>query len=253
MKYLFFLMLFIFIHSCTNNQKNKVLGFEMENTIMYGSQVTLKDLPIERNCIVTVKMPQTKEIKNFRIIGLPGDKVEIFEGEYYINDRVYNKPKTSKKIYTIYLKDPSKFKLLNMYKSDPYSQNYSMYSLSEDEYEDVKKLNFVDSIYILPVDRNEIQKGIITTPNFKYNNIYYFGPLKIPFRNTIINEEIIKIIPMYFSEDDLGKKLEDDFYFCIGDNFPEAKDSRYHGLISQKSILGVVNDFTSVKSINVAH
>jgi type IV secretory pathway protease TraF len=71
--------------------------------------------------------------------------------------------------------------------------------------------------------------------------------------STIIDDEMIKIMPMYFSEDDLGKKLEDDFYFCIGDNFPEAKDSRYHGLISQKSILGVVNDFTSVKSINAAN
>ena len=69
--------------------------------------------------------------------------------------------------------------------------------------------------------------------------------------NSVINREIIDIIPMYFSEKDNGKKILENFYFCIGDNFPESKDSRYDGLISQKNILGVVKNFTLIKSVDI--
>ena len=119
-----------------------------------------------------------------------------------------------------------------MYKSSPHSKNYSMYSLSQDEYADIERMNFVDSIFTLPVDSNQNQVGVITSPKFKYRNIYFLGPLKVPLVNSVINREIIDIIPMYFSEKDNGKKILENFYFCIGDNFPESKDSRYDGLIS---------------------
>ena len=73
--------------SCKRDIKMTVKNFDMENTIMFGSKVESKNLPIERNCIVTIEHPLTKEIRNLRIIGLFGDKVEINNGEYYINDR----------------------------------------------------------------------------------------------------------------------------------------------------------------------
>ena len=99
----------------------------------------------------------------------------INNGEYYINDKRFNKPSTSKIVYTIYLKDASKFRLLNMYRSSPHSKNYSMFSLSKNEYNYIKKMGLADSIFTLPVDSNQIQVGVIASANFKYRNIYFYA------------------------------------------------------------------------------
>ncbi len=51
-----------------------------------------------------------------------------------INKKLFQQNKLSKKIYTVYLEDPSLFTKLEKFKFSPYSANYSMFSLSDYEY-----------------------------------------------------------------------------------------------------------------------
>jgi hypothetical protein len=128
-----------------------------------------------------------------------------------------------------------------------------MFSLSKDEYNEILRMKIVDSIYTLPVDSNQVQLGVLKNKFSKHSNSYYFGPVLIPTKNHIIDDEILSITPQFLAPSDLGKKISDKYYFCIGDNFPEAKDSRFIGLIPKSSIIGVVDKIQNVKSINVTN
>lgn len=216
----------------------------MENTIIKGAEVRIKKKAlIKRNYIAAFRMPNSDEIKLSRVIGLPGDEIEIINGEIYVNGDLLQRPLLSRKIYTIYLSNPVYFNKLTKFQSRPYSNNYSMFSLSKLDYQEILAMNFVDSVYILGIDSNYVEQGIIKNTLFKYSNNFYFGPLKIPVKGTIIDDNILKVVPFFLSKSDQGEKIMQDYFFCIGDNFPESKDSRFIGLIPRTSILGIVDSF----------
>lgn len=250
MKY-FFSFLSILLFSCEAKEIIKCNQVDMENTIILGADITIdKKTEANRNSIIAFK--NSNKVTILRILALPGDEVEINNGEIFVNKKLHPKPKSGKKIYTIYLRNPSLFEHLTKFKFSPYSTNYSMFSLSDAEYDEIIRMNIVDSIYTLPVDSNQIQSGIVKNKFFKYSNSYFFGPLKIPKINTIIDDNIVSIIPQYLSQDDIGKKIDEDYFFCIGDNFPEAKDSRFIGLVPRSSIIGVVDGIQKVNPINIS-
>ena len=72
----------------------------------------------------------------------------------------------------------------------------------------------------------------------------------IPATNTIIDENILSIIPTYLSSEQKGNKILEDYFFCIGDNYPEANDSRFIGLIPTSSIIGVVTEIQKISAIS---
>ena len=222
----------------------------MQNTIMSGATVTLNDnTPIQRNSMVAISK-KTGDIQILRVIGFPGDEIEINNGNLFINKKLLPKAPLGKKVYTIYLKNPSLFEKLKKYDFSTYSNNYTMFSLANDEYNDILKLHIADSIYEMRVDSNQIQAGIIKNSKCKYSNSYFLGPIQIPTLNTIIDNEMIALIPD-LSEKDIGKRIGQEFFFCIGDNFPVAKDSRFIGLIAKKNIIGIVQHVENVKSLSV--
>ncbi len=227
--------------SCGNSDTIQYNSSEMANSIENGSKLQIgKGLEIKKNSIVAFNSPSSKGIRILRVIGLFGDRVEINNGNILVNGLPFKMPSTSKKIYTIFLRNSSDFQRLNNYEFSVYSANYSMFSLSTKEYEDISKMNFVDSIYLLPVDSNQADQGILNVNNIKVSNRYFFGPITIPKIGDVIDENLIKIIPEYLSSSELGNLINDDYYFCLGDNFPEAKDSRFIGLIPKKSVRGVI-------------
>ena len=253
MKNFYYCSIFIIL-SCTHQKTIKYNLFDMENTIAAGSKLELNDnVVIKHNSIIAFRVKNSTEVTVLRVVGCPGDTVEISNGQIYVNNKLMEKPLSSKKIYTVYLKNPSGFKKLEHYKFSVYSANYSMFSLSKDEYNEILRMKIVDSIYTLPVDSNQVQVGVLKNKFSKYSNSYYFGPVLIPTKDHIIDDEILSITPQYLSPSDLGKKISDKYYFCIGDNFPEAKDSRFIGLIPESSIIGVVDKIQNVKSINVTN
>jgi len=114
--------------------------------------------------------------------------------------------------------------------------------MSDKEYRKIISSKIVDSIYSIPANAEEIQKGVITTSISKYSNRYYFGPIKIPTKKSIIDNDILLLISHISPKLDLGQIVNDDYYFCIGDNFPEAQDSRFIGLIPKGDVIGLVSN-----------
>lgn len=231
-----------FLISCKSHQKINYRNVDMENTIPFGSEVSIsRATKIDQNKLVAFKMPNSTEVKILRVLGMPGDEIEIVKGEIYINRNIYYKPILSKQIYTVYLKNTNLFGYLKKYKSRPYSDHYSMFSLSENEYREIQGMKIVDSIYLLGADSNYVQKGVIKNKYSKYVNNFYFGPITVPYLNTLIDEDILSIIPVFLSNSKKGNKITEEYFFCIGDNYPEAKDSRFIGLIPFSSIIGIVD------------
>ena len=82
----------------------QVISGSMEPTLNVDDRVmTIKKSRIERKNIVLIKDPKiSDEILIKRIIGLPGEKVEVKKGKVFINGRVLSEP---------YIKEPPIYSL----------------------------------------------------------------------------------------------------------------------------------------------
>jgi len=100
----------------------------MEGTIKNGSKLDLTKFDsIKLNHLIAFRTPGSLVIKVLRVVGLPGDIIEIVNGDILKNGQLYKLPPTSKKVYVVYCNDPSKFELLKEYNFMPYSKNYSYF------------------------------------------------------------------------------------------------------------------------------
>jgi signal peptidase I len=84
-----FIVIYLFIL-----QPNQVKGASMEPTFQSGdyiitSKITYKFKKMERGDVVVFNSPKNPNIEYIkRIIGLPGDKVMVKDGEVYVNDQI---------------------------------------------------------------------------------------------------------------------------------------------------------------------
>lgn len=84
-----FIVIYLFIF-----QPNQVKGASMEPTFQSGdyiitSKITYKFKKVERGDVVVFNSPKNPNIEYIkRIIGLPGDKIEIRNNEVYVNDSI---------------------------------------------------------------------------------------------------------------------------------------------------------------------
>lgn len=229
----------------------RVSNEEMENTLKVGSQLEVipKDL-IKRNDIIGIKMNDSKDIKFLRVVGIPGDIIEIWDTRLYVNAKEKDWPHTGKKTYVVYLKNGELFNRLTKYRFENYNSNYSFFLLSQNEFNEIKNLSFVDSIYAMRTDSTEINPEVIKPQNAKYLNRFYFGPISVPNIGEKLDKDLIGIL-QNSNELKVGNKISEKYYFCLGDNFTQAKDSRFLGLIPQSSIIGVVDKFQNVETISI--
>ena len=72
----------------------EIISSSMEPTLSVGDRiVTIKPSNIQRKDIVVIKDPEGgKDILTKRVIGLPGETIEIRNGYVYINGRRINEP-----------------------------------------------------------------------------------------------------------------------------------------------------------------
>lgn len=210
---------------------------DMKNTIQLGDKVRVEDNSnLTRNDVVGFTIPGTSEQKFLRIVGIPGDTVVIDSSRIYINGKRFKLPDSAKEIFLIYCKDPDDFEKLTDYDFKTHSLNYCFFSLDRNEFREIKNMRVVDSIYPIYLNKYEINSKMIESSTSRFRNKDYFGPLIIPRKNEVITSDIIKMTPTFLQGDDMNKKIDDEFYFCVGDNFTQAEDSRELGLIPKKAI-----------------
>lgn len=84
-----FIVIYLFIF-----QPNQVKGVSMEPTFQSGdyiitSKITYKFKKIERGDVIVFNSPKNPDIEYIkRVIGLPGDKIEVRNNEVYVNDQI---------------------------------------------------------------------------------------------------------------------------------------------------------------------
>lgn len=102
----------------------------------------------------------------------------------------------------------------------------------------ISKLKRFDIVVIyIPEKKEYIVKRVIGLPNEKVSYVddqLYINdqPVEEPFLNT----EYKNSYDGTFTDGVLETTLRDDEYYCLGDNRPNSKDSRYYGPFSVKNI-----------------
>jgi len=215
-----------------------------------------------------------------RCTGLPGDTIHIINEKIYTHGKIIDSPPEAIYTYKIYYSDYNK--LFNVLKLPDIEKNLIAYNEKENYLsvimpymikEKLLKYNFINSIVI------EKERADTAFHKFPYSNLFNwtldsFGPLWIPARNKeillntknyilykdIINTETksnFKIIndSIFIIDNQIVTKykFKNNYYFVMGDNRHDSRDSRYIGFISEDNILGkaTVIIFSKTEKINL--
>jgi signal peptidase I len=234
----------ILLTSCKHSTITLLASTDMESTIPKGAkvgfeQVDKKDL--KRNDIVLVesimKVSGMKTQKMLRVVGIPGDKIEIKNGIVFVNDLRFDFPPQSKFSYYIRSSTPITA-LLSSQNYSQVSQNEYYVFLDSMEAKTVAEIKEIDSMSKLIAEPTFPERGIISNSKFLYRNSYFLGPLYIPTKGDIIDNDILSIIPNYLERNELGLKISENYYFLMADNRFNSIDSRYLGLVPASAIQG---------------
>ena len=180
-----------------------------------------------------------KEVHVVRIVGLPGDKVEVRDGVLFVND-IEEKNKNTSSSYKLILSNHTPLAendlLLGLVPLNDFGEYKAV--LTEEQVAELSKLDYVKSIkriihpkgYNYVFSENPIYPNV-TKFNWSRDN---FGPIKVPKK-----------------EDEIGVNkliLKNNYYFVLADNRHQSLDSRHWGFISEKDIKGKL--ISTLYSIN---
>jgi hypothetical protein len=254
MRKYFFILIVIAVTSCRDKGSVNFLNVDnsMEGTINMGATVSyLKVEKISRNDIITFNNPISNKLSCLRVVGMPGERVEIIKGVILVNNMEYYLPKSSKMVYTVYSKKANDFSKLSDYNFKKYSDNYGMVAITKNQFDEIGSNKLVDSIYLLGFDSSYFYPQILKVSTSKKFNHYYFGPIFIPKIGDTIIESDKMLVNNFLSYANDYLIIKEPCYFCIGDSFSDAMDSRVLGLIPESKILGKVVHINNKELVRV--
>ncbi len=188
---------------------------------LFGNMVIYKFRKPEREEIVVFKEPiQNKVLYTKRLMGLPGEKVQIKNGRLYINNaeitsRNYLDLGMIKDKEWIIPKKGDKVKII------PYV-----------DYETIYKQN--------KIDIEAVQKDLINNPG-AIEQILPKIEFQVEGQTTGMILDLIEkkdIVEKLFKGETVEYVLDEDYYMTLGDNTESSYDTRFWGFVAESRIRG---------------
>jgi len=179
-----------------------------------------------------------------RLVGLPGDILEMKEGRLYSNGKLYphQNLKHSYTVDTNMQLNKRKYEGFEYLESQP---GKYVFHATREQISELKKNKAVDKI------TSNIMAPGVHEPTMFLNNRDNWGPIRVLRKgmrlpanthNKEYYESTLKVHEGFEAEqsDTSFYMVQKDYYFLLGDNRHNALDSRYFGLIPYSSLVGVM-------------
>lgn len=242
----------------------------MSSTHMHEDVVLVKKIANSYNVsdVIYLRYPYEDSLTGYtfffqRLIGLPGDSIEIAEKIVYRNGEKINDVPGIKHNYLIKTKGRNPDIIFNAYygltEGGAISEQYDFsYSLTNAQVEKLKNDSLISRV-VLKMHQKNISDESCFPPSFEYPwNMDHYGPLYIPKHNDTLKLDSINIKLYYdlisvHENNDLVTRADSifidgvlsdryvvkkNYYFVLGDNRDNANDSRVWGFLPEGCIIG---------------
>lgn len=199
----------------------------MEPTILIGDRffanmVIYNFQKPEREDIIVFKEPlQNRELYTKRVMGLPGEKVKIYNDRLYVN----GKPIKEREYYA---------------SGDLGVSDYWIIPKKGDNVEIIPSATYQPIDYTKKIDVSELQKQLLKNP-IAIKSLLPDVEFKVNGEKTGMLLDLIhnkKNLEKLISGKNVNVILDEDYYLVLGDNTGNSSDSRYWGFVNESRIKG---------------
>lgn len=198
----------------------------MEKDRLFGNMIIYKFSSPKREDIVVFKEPrQNKVLYTKRVMGLPGEEIQIkADDRLYINEeQIESREYIQASNYTLMKWNkwvvPKKGDVLEII------SDVNLKELMKNQNIDIKKEQ--DLMYKNP--------DVVNNPNFPNIKFLLNGVETGPLLGILHNKDIINKL---VNGEEIRITLEEDYYFCLGDNTSASSDSRVWGFVEESRFRG---------------